>query len=110
MNGKTTATEAGKATGAATDLHEESGELAWRELLPHFARGAVVRVAPGLDLIAVAEAFREDDSARVGSWMRSGAVARASDDDARRWTRVEPVFRAIVVAPWVLAQELAVTH
>jgi len=93
-----------------SDLQAECGELAWRELLPHFARGAVVRVDPALDLITVAEAFRDDDSARVGAWMRSGAVGRASDDDARRWTRVEPVFQAVVVAPWVLAQELAVTH
>lgn len=110
MNGRTTATAADKAARTAPDLHEESGELAWRELLPHFARGVVVRVDSGLDLIQVAEAFRDDDSARVGGWMRSGAIARASDDDARRWTRAEPVFHAIVVAPWVLAQELAVTH
>ncbi|MBS0003200.1 MAG: DUF2288 domain-containing protein [Thioalkalivibrio sp.] len=100
-------------TAAATktpDLASECGELAWRELLPHFARGAVVRVDPELDLITVAEAFRDDDSARVGAWMRDGAIARASDEDARRWARREPVFRAIVVAPWVLAQELATTH
>ncbi len=100
-----------KAAATATpDLRAECGELAWRELLPHFARGAVVRVDAGLDLITVAEAFRDDDSARVGAWMRRGEVGRASDDDARLWTRTEPVFRAIVVAPWVLAQELAVTH
>lgn len=98
------------AAMGSPDLRAECGELAWRELLPHFARGAVVRIAPGLDLIAVAEAFRDDDSERVGTWLTSGAVARASDDDARRWAHVEPVFRAVVVAPWVLAQEFAVTH
>ena len=101
------------ATAPATetrDLHAESGELAWRELLPHFARGVVVRVAPGLDLITVARAFRDDDPERVNAWLQTGAVSRASDDDARRWTRIEPVFRAVVVAPWVLAQEIAATH
>jgi hypothetical protein len=104
MSSKTT------AATRSPDLRAESGELAWRELLPHFARGAVVRVDPGLDLITVAEAFRDDDSARVGEWMHGGMVGRASDHDARRWTRVEPVFSAVVVAPWVLVQELAVTH
>ncbi|TVP78315.1 DUF2288 family protein [Thioalkalivibrio sp.] len=101
------------ATAPATetqDLRAECGELAWRELLPHFARGVVVRVEPGLDLITVARAFRDDDSERVDAWLQTGAVSRASDDDARRWTRIEPVFRAVVVAPWVLAQEIAVTH
>ena len=97
-------------TTETLDLHAECGELAWRELLPHFARGVVVRVAPGLDLITVAHAFRDDDSERVDAWLHTGAVGRASDDDARHWSRIEPVFRAIVVAPWVLAQELAVTH
>jgi hypothetical protein len=92
------------------DLHAESGELAWRELLPHFARGVVVRVAPGLDLITVARAVRDDEPERVDAWLQTGAVSRACDDDARRWARIEPVFRAIVVAPWVLAQEIAVTH
>ncbi len=104
MNSETT------AATETPDLGAECGELAWRELLPHFARGNVVRIAPELDLITVAAAFRDDDSARVDAWMRSGAVARASDEDARRWTRHEPVFRAIVVAPWVLAQELATSH
>ncbi len=99
------------ATATKTSgLGAECDELAWRELLPHFARGAVVRVDPELDLITVAEAFRDDDSARVGAWMQGGAIARASDEDARLWARLEPVFRAIVVAPWVLAQELATTH
>jgi hypothetical protein len=92
------------------DLRSECGELAWHELLPHFARGVVVRVAPELDLITVASAFRDDESERVSAWLQSGAIGRASDDDARRWTRVEPVFRAVVVAPWVLAQEHAVLH
>jgi hypothetical protein len=100
---KTAATE-------TRDLRAECGELAWRELLPHFARGVLVRIDPGLDLLAVARAFRDDEAARVESWLRTGVVARASDGDARRWTRKEPVFRAIVVAPWVLAQELATTH
>jgi hypothetical protein len=99
------------APGTETrDLHAECGELAWPELLPHFARGVVVRVAPSLDLITVARAFRDDDSERVDAWLQTGTVGRASDDDARRWTHIEPVFRAIVVAPWVLAQEIAVTH
>lgn len=92
------------------DLLSECGVLAWAELLPHFARGVVIRVAPRLDLVTVARAFLDDDSERVKEWLQSGAIGRASDDDARRWNRIDPMFKAIVVAPWVLAQELAVIH
>jgi hypothetical protein len=98
----------GKSNGA--ELHAESGELSWRELLPHFARGVVVRVGPGLDLIEVAQAFRDDDTPRVSAWLQRGALALAADADARRWNRNPPVFQAIVVAPWVLAREIAPTH
>jgi hypothetical protein len=92
------------------DLRAECGELSWRELLPHFARGVVIRVDPSLDLLRVAQAFRDDQTGEVSAWLEDGHLARASDDDARGWTRREPVFQAIVVAPWVLARELANTH
>lgn len=91
-------------------LEEQAGPLAWHELMPHFARGVVIRVAPELDLIEVARAFRDDATHEVGEWLASGQVARATDDDARRWTENEPVFTAIVAAPWVLAQERTTSH
>ncbi len=94
----------------SSDLRFECGALSWAELLPHFARGVVVRVAPPLNLVAVARAFRDDDTNRVTAWLQSGNISRASDDDARRWNRINPMFRAIVVAPWVLVQELAAIH
>lgn len=91
-------------------LEEQAGPLPWHELMPHFARGVVIRVAPELDLIEVARAFRDDATHEVSGWIASGQVARASDDDARRWTENEPVFTAIVAAPWVLAQERSTSH
>lgn len=92
------------------DLNLECGELVWSALLPHFARGAVIRVAPELDLIAVAQGFGNNDTAQVQAWLEIAAVSRATDDDARRWNRIKPVFRAIVMAPWVLVQERAITN
>ncbi|WP_026278592.1 MULTISPECIES: DUF2288 family protein [unclassified Thioalkalivibrio] len=91
-------------------LEEEAGPLRWNELMPHFARGVVIRVAPELDLIAVARAFRDDATHQVSEWLANDQVARASDDDARRWAANDPVFTAIVAAPWVLAQERSTAH
>jgi len=88
-------------------LNLETGRLPWAELQRHFARGVVVRVAQGLDLVEVAYRFAQDDRERVAAWLDSGQVARASDLDARAWQERGAEFWAIVVAPWVLVQEIA---
>ncbi len=87
-------------------LLNESGVLGWDELVKHFARGVVVRVGQELDLIDVAMSFCEDDTQAVTRFLESGAVQRASDDDARHWSVAKPDFRCVVTAPWVLVQEL----
>lgn len=86
-------------------LNAETGRLRWPELQRHFARGAVLKVGPNLDLVAVAVAIAQDDQAAVAGWLGSGALSRASDADARDWLERDPVFWAVVAAPWVLVQE-----
>lgn len=88
------------------ELNAETGRLTWTELEPHFARGAVIRVAPELDLVDVAERIVRDDAAAVQAWMSSGRIARASLDDARDWNARQASFWAVVTAPWVLVQEI----
>lgn len=86
-------------------LNGETGQLTWRELEPHFARGAVIKVAPGLDLIEVAAGMAEDDAPRLGAWLAQGVVARAGDADAVEWSAApDRLFWAVVVAPWVVVQ------
>jgi hypothetical protein len=85
-------------------LNTETGRISWQELLPHFARGVVIRVAGELDLVEVASRFAADDKGQVTTWLTSGEVARASDQDAREWNQASPEFWAVVVAPWVLVQ------
>lgn len=87
-------------------LNSETGKLTWKELERHFARGAVIRVARGLDLVAVALAMAEDDKIRVEQWLQAGLVARASAEDASDWNSRQPIFWAVVTAPWVLVQEV----
>jgi len=91
-----------------TKLNQETGKLAWRELEKHFARGAVVKVSPQLDLLDVAVCMVSDDKPGFARLLKSGQVAPASEADARDWSRRDPVFWAVVVAPWVLVQETPV--
>ena len=83
----------------------ETARISWQELQPFFARGAVLWVTVGLDLVAVAEALATDDRTRVAHWLANKdlegvTVALAEDLLAR-----EPELWAVVVAPWVVIQE-----
>lgn len=88
-----------------TRLNLETAVIAWSELVKHFARGVVIQVSGAADLVEVAACLIRDDKELLKSWLDSGAVSRASDDDARGWTRREPDFWCVVTAPWVLVQE-----
>ncbi len=87
-------------------LNLETGQLHWSELQRHFARGVVVVIAPELDLIEVAIRFIEDNNTAIENWIKQGHLVRAHDEHARHWTNHEPDFWAVVVAPWVLVQEI----
>ncbi len=86
-------------------LNAETARLHWPELQPHYARGAVIKVAADLDLVAVAVCMARDDKAAVEGWLAGGGIARASDTDAKDWEKRNPTLWAVVVAPWVLVQE-----
>jgi len=86
-------------------INLETGTIEWSELVRHFAKGMVVVIAPDLDLIEVAERFTADDQTQVEAWIEQDKIARAQDDDARRWHEKNTEFWSVVVAPWVLVQE-----
>lgn len=86
-------------------LNLETARLGWPELERHFARGVVVRVAPGFDLIEAALAMAENRANDVQRWLADGTLLRPDTEDARRWHTAQQVFWGVVVAPFVLVQE-----
>ncbi len=86
------------------EINQQTGVIDWQELVKHFARGVVVRVDAELDLVDVAHSMSIDDKTCMQNWLDKGTVRRASDDDARQWTKDNPQFWCVVVAPWVLVQ------
>jgi hypothetical protein len=86
-------------------LNAQTGRIEWAELARYFARGLVVCVAPGEDLLAIAEVLIDDDSVAVTQMMKAGRLHRADDQDAKGWEARQSSFWAVVVAPWVLVQE-----
>lgn len=84
----------------------ETAQLAWPELERHFARGSVIKVMPGTDLVDTAMHVAENNTAAVQQWLADGRMARAELSDAEDWHARQPMFWAVVVAPWVLVQEV----
>lgn len=87
-------------------LNLDTARLAWPELERHFARGDVLKIAPGADLVDVAVHLAENDAAAVRGWLAAGTVSRAETADAERWHARRATFWAVVVAPFVLVQEI----
>ncbi|MDP2028839.1 MAG: DUF2288 domain-containing protein [Thiobacillus sp.] len=87
-------------------LNLETAQLAWAELEHHFARGDVIRIAVGTDLIDAALLIAENNAAEAQVWLADGRIARAEMRDAEDWHARQPQFWAVVVAPWVLVQEV----
>lgn len=87
-------------------LNAQTGKLSWPELARHFARGVVVRVSVGQDLLKIAESLVGDQSDEIEQLFEQGLLRRASDDDAIGWQENNTEFWSVVVAPWVLVQEI----
>lgn len=87
------------------ELNGQTGRIAWKELERHFARGAIVWVAPDLDLVDVAVSMVRDEKAVVEQHMIAGKLVPLTDDQAGDWSGREAELWAVVAAPWVLVQE-----
>lgn len=85
----------------------ETAVIPWQQLQPFFAKGALLWVAPDLDLIAVAEAMAENDAAKISAWMSEERVSKLSETRALDFVERDPQLWAVVVAPWVVIQDRA---
>ena len=66
----------------------------------------VVAVKPGNDLIAVACEFARDNKSAVEQWLKEGAIFQPSDEDSLNWLDRNSLHWSVVVAPWVLVQDV----
>lgn len=82
----------------------ETARINWLELQKFYAAGAVISVAPQLDLVEVAFAFSLDNKATVADWLAAGTVERTSEQQAQLWFNNKTELWAVVISPWVLVQ------
>lgn len=86
-------------------LLAETAQIAWPELERFFARGMLLLVARDMDLVTVATAIAEDDTAQVTGWLSAGLVQRMQAQTAADFAARDPNLWAVVVSPWVCVQE-----
>jgi hypothetical protein len=89
-----------------TRLNQETARIRWAELQRFFARGVVIWVRPGVDLIDAALAFSADNRGGVEAELARGGIAKVTDAQARDWLAGNAELWAVVVKPWVLIQEV----
>lgn len=87
-------------------LNLETARIAWHELQPHFARGALVAVTGKVDLTEVAQRMAQDDAAYIAELMQKQQLFTPDAATATRWYQSNHEMWAVVVAPWVLVQEV----
>jgi hypothetical protein len=83
----------------------ETARIQWSELQPFFARGALMWIAPGQDLVAIAVAIAENRAQDVQAWLQQGVLRKLDDETARQLAEQECDLWAVVLAPWVLVQD-----
>jgi hypothetical protein len=87
-----------------TELLDEA-ELDW--LKTFLQKDVVVIVNDGLDLVDVGVAIAQDDTVKVDRWIGEQLITKPTNDDLAKWNN-NPAqkFRAIIVQPYVLVQDL----
>lgn len=85
-----------------------TARIDWKDLEPHFARCELLEVDASLDLVEVAQALIDDNSAAVKGWMQQNLLTSLADARAEDWHQRDPdTLWAVVIRPWVLVQERA---
>lgn len=91
-----------------TELLENLDEAEWQWLIPHVQRDAVIVVALELDLLDVGVALASDNISSVENWINEQLISKPSAAQMADWNSDRTKrFKALIVQPYVLVQELA---
>ena len=83
-------------------LEEEAGLATWPLLKAHHARGALIWVAPELDLIEVGVAVVSDDKVLIQNWMTKEKITPLPD----RLVMTKCELKCLIAQPLILIQEV----
>jgi hypothetical protein len=85
-------------------LEKYTGTVDWKYLAPHYLSGSLFFVDPQLALVEVGLAFSENQTEKVGEWLKAGDLVKIGDLHVEHWQKDGVVFEALVVSPFVLCR------
>lgn len=85
-------------------LTDQLGTARWDELIEHDRQGNVVVVAAGMDILLVAKAVADDDTAQVQKWLDGNKLWKPTVQEQGQWQEHQPKFLCVIVRPFVLVQ------
>lgn len=89
------------------ELVESLDEAEWNWLQPHAERDFVIIVSLDLSLVDVGEAIATDNTQRVQRWIEEALIQKPSPAQIADWNQNrDKRFNALIVQPYVLAQEI----
>ena len=88
------------------DLAGQTAPMRFSELARWYAQGKMLVIDKHCDLVELGCYFVNDHSAAIEPLIANGSIKPANDALARRWTEKDARLWALVVAPFVLAQEM----
>jgi hypothetical protein len=84
-------------------LTEEMAEVAWRDLIPHAVRDALIIVDTSLSLVDVGVAIALDDKTKVENWIAELLIRKPSENELNDWQEnLDRTFVTLIVQPYVL--------
>ncbi len=86
------------------EFHQQTARIPWHDLQTYYARGSVIYVGAGLNLVDVAVQLGMDNTKQFEAWINGGEIAPATEAQAQAWFEENPSFWAVVAPPWVLVQ------
>ena len=105
MTADTMSTETMSYEELVAYLNSETGKISWQELQPYFAKGSLLYLETGYDLVDIAASLVKDDKTIILPLVENKLLGALQDDLA---TTLIPndQFWAVVVAPWVVIQKI----
>jgi len=88
----------------AQKLNMETAKLSWKELEVFFAKGTLLQVATGKDLIATAELIASNNQEELEKLILSKKLEFATPEWIRNNCQPNTELWTLVVAPYVLCQ------
>lgn len=87
-------------------LNCETAKIEWQMLQAHYQQEGVIFVSEQLDLVQVALELAQDNHQQMKNWLDQQLVAKVSPEQHQHWQQRNLQLWAVVVAPWVLVQEV----